>query len=79
VAEEVHGDVTDEEVTDGGVTLVLFTISSGAISTEDRGSINTSNTVNPSGRLSEGGVERGHESSGTGTHTRGISLTDGSS
>ncbi len=53
VTEEVHGDVTDEEVTDGGVTLVLFTISRCGVGTEDRGSINTSNTVNPSGRLSE--------------------------
>jgi hypothetical protein len=36
VAEEVHGDVTDEEVTDGSVTLVLFTISGGTIGGKDR-------------------------------------------
>ncbi len=45
MTEEVHGDVANEEVTDGLVALVLFTISGDGVRSnrEDLGSIDTSN------------------------------------
>lgn len=59
MTEEVHGDVAYEEVTDGLVALVLFTISGDGVRSnrEDLGSIHTSNANSVRGGLSEGGVE----------------------